>query len=71
MWQTSKASQWLEKYFGVRRHRPAQAAGALQVWLNEQLVRQRQGESLDVPAGGAPGQDELHITWPAPARGMA
>jgi CheY-like chemotaxis protein len=45
--------------------------GPLQVWLNEQLVRQRQGESLDVPLVVRQRQDELHITWPALARGMA
>jgi CheY-like chemotaxis protein len=73
MWQTSKASQWLEKYFGVRRHRPATScrgpAGLAQRTTGAPAPGREPG-SRAAP-GGAPQQDELHITWPARARGMA
>ncbi|MBB5393419.1 MULTISPECIES: response regulator transcription factor [unclassified Herbaspirillum] len=48
LWQTSKASLWLEKYFAGAGHKlPA----ALQSWLNESLVRHRQdgGKIEDIP----------------------
>lgn len=71
MWQTSKASQWLEKYYGPAAPASHKLPGPLQVWLNEHLVRQRQGESLDhvPPLIVRQQQDELHITLSGPGQG--
>ncbi|NUT61852.1 response regulator transcription factor [Herbaspirillum sp. C9C3] len=70
MWQTSKASQWLEKYYGPAAPSSHKLPTPLQVWLNEQLVRQRQGESLDrvPPLIVRQQQDELHITLCGPGQ---
>jgi len=70
-WQTSKASQWLEKYFGAPVPGSQRLPAALQVWLNEQLVRQRQGENLDQlpPLVVRLDQGELHITLCGPGQG--
>ncbi|NQE47359.1 response regulator transcription factor [Herbaspirillum rubrisubalbicans] len=71
MWQTSKASQWLEKYYGPVAPSSHKLPAPLQVWLNEQLVRQRQGESLDhvAPLIVRQPQGELHITLSGPGQG--
>jgi DNA-binding response OmpR family regulator/DNA-binding CsgD family transcriptional regulator len=49
LWQTSKASLWLEKYFapkpGVTQKLPLQ----VQAWLNDGLARRRQDQSGSVP----------------------
>jgi DNA-binding NarL/FixJ family response regulator len=75
LWQTSKASLWLEKYF------PAGAgagAGAnvthklpmmLQSWLNESLVRQRQGNGDIRPLVMTQGDCELRVALSAPGQG--
>lgn len=71
LWQTSKASLWLEKYF------PAGAgAGAthklpvtLQSWLNESLVRQRQGNGDIRPLVMTQGDCELRIALSAAGQG--
>lgn len=47
MWQISKVLQWLEKYYGLVVLVSYKLLGFLQVWFNEQLVWQCQGESLD------------------------
>jgi DNA-binding NarL/FixJ family response regulator len=72
LWQTSKASLWLEKYF------PAGAAAVnaghklpmmLQSWLNESLVRQRQGNGDIRPLVTTQGDCELRIALSAPGQG--
>jgi len=72
LWQTSKASLWLEKYF------PVGAAGMntshklpapLQSWLNESLVRQRQGGGDIRPLVITQGDCELRIALSAPGQG--
>jgi len=74
LWQTSKASLWLEKYFPVG----AAAANAshklpamLQSWLNESLVRQRQsmGGSDIRPLVMTQGDCELRVALSAPGQG--
>src|SRR5450830_1616693 len=44
LWQTSKASMWLEKYFSAYAGSAHKLPPVLQSWLNESLVRQRQGQ---------------------------
>lgn len=72
LWQTSKASLWLEKYF------PVGAAGTnpghklpvmLQSWLNESLVRQRQGNGDIRPLVMTQGDCELRVALSAPGQG--
>ncbi|OWY29923.1 response regulator transcription factor [Herbaspirillum robiniae] len=74
LWQTSKASLWLEKYF------PAVAGAssghklplAVQSWLNEGLARQRQGGgSVDgiAPLVARRGDAELSIAVSAAGQG--
>jgi DNA-binding NarL/FixJ family response regulator len=72
LWQTSKASLWLEKYFPVG----AAAANAahklplmLQSWLNESLVRQRQGNGDIRPLVVTQGCCELRVALSAPGQG--
>ncbi|WP_034296616.1 response regulator transcription factor [Herbaspirillum sp. RV1423] len=72
LWQTSKASMWLEKYFPVNMH----ANGAshklpapLQSWLNESLVRQRQGSGDIRPLVVTQGGSELRIALSAAGQG--
>ena len=45
LWQTSRASLWLEKYFAPATATPdsPRLPASLQAWLKESLVRQRQG----------------------------
>lgn len=47
LWQTRKASLWLEKYCGPSPQTSNKLPAPLHGWLKEQLLRQRQGESLD------------------------
>lgn len=72
LWQTSKASLWLEKYF------PPGAAAVnaghklpmmLQSWLNESLVRQRQGNGDIRPLVTTQGDSELRVALSAPGQG--
>src|SRR5450830_426873 len=50
LWQTSKASMWLEKYFpaGTSTSATHKLPMMLQSWLNESLVRQRQNKGGDI-----------------------
>jgi DNA-binding NarL/FixJ family response regulator len=74
LWQTSKASLWLEKYFppagngngngGAHHKLPA----PLQSWLNESLARQRQGGDIRALVL-AQGDCELRIALAATGQG--
>jgi len=71
LWQTSKASLWLEKYFPA-----AAGSGAthklpmmLQSWLNESLVRRRQGNGDIRPLVTTLGDCELRVALSAPGQG--
>ncbi|WP_343584249.1 response regulator transcription factor [Herbaspirillum sp.] len=67
LWQTSKASIWLEKYFPAGSAAPAghKLPAPLQLWLNENLARQRQGGGADAdciaPLVVKQGDSELSI----------
>lgn len=72
LWQTSKASLWLEKYFTAGT--AAVNAGhklplMLQSWLNESLVRQRQGNGDIRPLVATQGDSELRVALSAPGQG--
>jgi DNA-binding NarL/FixJ family response regulator len=70
LWQTSKASLWLEKYFPANTGASHKLPMMLQSWLNESLVRQRQhqGGSLE-PLVLCLGDCELRIALSAPGQG--
>jgi DNA-binding NarL/FixJ family response regulator len=65
LWQTSKASVWLEKYFPAGAAAPAghKLPAPLQFWLNENLARQRQDGGVDgiTPLVVKQGDSELSI----------
>ncbi|MFJ3054770.1 response regulator [Herbaspirillum sp. NPDC087042] len=73
LWQTRKASLWLEKYFGPAAPASHKLPAPLHDWLKEQLLRQRQGGSLDnVPPlviSGSGGGGELRISLAGPGQG--
>ncbi|KAF1048862.1 MAG: Alkaline phosphatase synthesis transcriptional regulatory protein PhoP [Herbaspirillum frisingense] len=71
LWQTSKASLWLEKYFGAgSASGAAKLPAPLQAWLNESLVRRRQGDGGDVaPLVVARDGCELSIAMSGPGQG--
>ncbi|EJL80888.1 response regulator containing a CheY-like receiver domain and a GGDEF domain [Herbaspirillum sp. CF444] len=73
LWQTSKASLWLEKYFpvGVNANASHKLPAMLQSWLNESLVRQRQsmGGGDIRPLVMTQGDCELRIALSAAGQG--
>ena len=71
LWQTSKASLWLEKYFpaGVGAGATHKLPMTLQSWLNESLVRQRQGNGDIRPLVMTQGDCELRIALSAAGQG--
>lgn len=74
LWQTSKASLWLEKYFPVTTGPAHKLPALLQSWLNESLVRQRQGggkaNGNDIrPLVLTQGDSELRIALSAAGQG--
>ena len=71
LWQTSKASLWLEKYFaaGIGTNATHKLPMMLQSWLNESLVRQRQGNGDIRPLVMTQGDCELRVALSAPGQG--
>ncbi|MFJ9451142.1 response regulator [Herbaspirillum sp. NPDC101397] len=71
LWQTSKASLWLEKYFpvGAGASTGHKLPALLQSWLNESLVRQRQGGGDIRPLVTTQGDCELRVALSAPGQG--
>jgi len=75
LWQTRKASLWLEKYFGPAAPTSHKLPAPLHDWLKEQLLRQRQGESLDhtppLVVSGAEGQLRISLAGPGQGHGVS
>ncbi|WP_050476177.1 response regulator transcription factor [Herbaspirillum rhizosphaerae] len=69
LWQTSKASLWLEKYFPAGAGATHKLPMTLQSWLNESLVRQRQGNGDIRPLVMTQGGCELRIALSAAGQG--
>ncbi|MFL9878344.1 response regulator transcription factor [Herbaspirillum rhizosphaerae] len=72
LWQTSKASLWLEKYFpaGTNTNATHKLPIMLQSWLNESLVRQRQNKGGDIrPLVVTQGDCELRVALSAAGQG--
>jgi len=71
LWQTSKASLWLEKYFpaGAGANATHKLPMMLQSWLNESLVRQRQGNGDIRPLVVTQGDCELRVALSAAGQG--
>src|SRR5450830_878348 len=72
LWQTSKASMWLEKYFSPNAGSSHKLPLRLQAWLNESLVRQRQGnaDGREIrPLVMTQGDSELRIALSAAGQG--
>jgi len=72
LWQTSKASLWLEKYFpaGTSTSATHKLPMMLQSWLNESLVRQRQNKGGDIrPLVMTQGDCELRVALSAAGQG--
>ncbi|ASU37090.1 DNA-binding response regulator [Herbaspirillum sp. meg3] len=72
LWQTSKASLWLEKYFpaGTSTSATHKLPTMLQSWLNESLVRQRQNKDGDIrPLVMTQGDCELRVALSAAGQG--
>ncbi len=75
LWQTRKASLWLEKYFGPAAPTSHKLPAPLHDWLKEQLLRQRQGESLDntppLVVNGDAGQLRISLAGPGQGHGVS
>jgi|SRR5450830_63486 len=73
LWQTSKASMWLEKYFAPTAGVTHRLPGAVQAWLNDSLARRRQdqGGALAAPAPlvVTQGDGELRIALSSAGQG--
>lgn len=62
LWQTSKASMWLEKYFSSSAGASHKLPSVVQAWLNDSLARRRQDQSGTLtPLVVTQGDGELRI----------